>query len=90
MLNILENILSNDFPIDLIKLITTFVCNCENYLCNFCNEQLPNCYLKWCANCKKKSCGDKSCPKFKVDFIMCYSYLHKEIKCCHKCPDCIN
>ena len=82
---ILENSLPNDFPTDLIRLINKFCCNCCFIECDFCDETWPSCYLRRCMQCKKKSCGMGSCPKFKIDIIITYSDSHKELKCAKKC-----
>ena len=88
VLYILENVLPKNIPLDIINLISEFCCDCENKLCNFCQESIAQCFLTICANCKKLSCGLEECPKFKIDFIMTYADYHKEIKCCHKCDYC--
>lgn len=84
----LEKHLPNDFPMDLINLISEFICDCYRLRCDFCNEYISCCYLKRCANCKKKTCGLDKCLNFHVDYLLTYADSHKVIKACHKCPEC--
>jgi hypothetical protein len=84
----LEHYLNSTYPMDLIKLIESFICDCDYYKCNFCDNLFTCCYLKICASCKKRTCCDKECPKFPVDFIMTYSGKDTKIMCCHKCGNC--
>lgn len=81
--------LPKDYPIDLINLISEFVCDCGRVKCDFCNDYFSSCYLKRCASCKMKSCGSNpECLNYPVDYLLTYSGLHKELKCCHKCQIC--
>ena len=86
---ILEDILPKNYPIDLINLITSYVCDCHLTKCNYCKVSFSDCCLQVCALCKNRSCGLNKCLKFNVDFIMTYASTHKELKCCHKCPECL-
>ena len=85
---LLKESLPNNFPTDLIKLLSSFICDCADMKCDYCDNFYSNCYLKRCACCKRKSCGNNECPNYQVDFIMSYSMTHKMIKCCHKCLEC--
>lgn len=77
-----------NYPVDIINLISDFVCDCNGIKCDFCKEYYSSCYLKRCANCKKRTCGLENCLNYPVDYLVTYSKLHKVIKCCHKCPEC--
>lgn len=90
MLRLLNNNLPNKFPIDLIKLIKDYTCDCEQHFCNFCDLSFSHCHLTRCATCYSRSCEKKSCPKLDIKFIISYTYSHKEIKCSNSCPNCEN
>jgi len=87
---ILEKNLPDDFPMDVIDLIASFLCDCHQLKCNFCNEYFPDCFLKRCVSCKKKSCGLKECLDFPVNYVITHYGLHKEWKCCRKCQECLS
>ena len=86
---ILESNLPKDYPMDLIKLISKFTCDCPNIKCNFCNDKISKCYLTICVLCKNRTCGRGSCSRYPVDFLVTYSRMHKKLKCCNKCPECL-
>lgn len=88
MLVLLKNILPNNYPIDLIKLIKEYTCDCSENICNFCNISFASCHLKRCAGCHYRSCEKESCPIFEIKFTITYTYCHKEIQCAHSCPNC--
>ena len=92
-MSLIFNILKDnllDIPIDIIKEVMSFVCNCEIKKCNFCNENQIECNLIICASCKQYSCNGLNCPKFNISFIIQYDEdLHKIRKCCSRCENCL-
>ena len=87
---ILENVLPKNIPMDLIKIISKYTCDCEEKKCNFCEKYITDCYLTICISCKLRSCCYKMCPKFETSIIISYANnYHKEIKLCRKCDLCL-
>ena len=84
----LIKILPNNYPIDLIKLISNYTCDCETHRCTFCDNYFTSCQLKRCTKCHSKSCGLNICPQFQTSYVITYTYSHKEIHCTRSCLNC--
>ena len=82
-----EDYFSSKFPMDLIKIIQSYICDCDCRECSFCGCQIFLCYLTYCAKCKRKTCNSGVCPVFSVDMVLQYT-AHKELKACKKCFYC--
>ena len=82
-----EDYFSDKFPMVLIKIIQSYICNCELKTCSFCEGEIFLCYITYCAKCKRKTCNSKKCPVFPVDIVLQYD-AHKELKACKECIYC--
>ena len=82
-----EDYFDSKFPMDMINIIKSYICNCPIKKCSFCKGDTFLCHITYCANCKRKTCNSINCPVFPTDLVLQYT-AHKELKACKKCSYC--